>query len=196
MNEYMSSVFRGLLLGTLFIMVSFCVPPSKVVQDQDPECADFTPSHKGYNCRFLLSQDSIALTTLPCNRHFVVDVIVNAANRSILGGGGIDGNIHCAAGSQLKEECRKYLKDHGLEAIEAGEVAVTKSCDLEQKCGVKYIIHAVGPAVTDYKNQDELLRTLVYNAYYNSMKTMNDLIIKHPDQQLSSIGFPMISHDF
>ncbi len=101
------------------------------------------------------------------------DAIVNAANRGLLGGGGVDGAIHRAGGPRIMEECRK------IGGCPTGEARITSGGDLE----ARYIIHAVGPVYDDGVSGEDLL---LASAYRDSLRLA-------VENGLRSVAFPSLS---
>ena len=105
------------------------------------------------------------------------EAIVNAANSSLMGGGGVDGAIHRAGGPAILEECKQIVARRGR--LPTGEAVITTSGNLK----AKYVIHTVGPVWHGGgKGEPELLTS----AYQESLKLA-------AENKLSSISFPSIS---
>ncbi len=117
------------------------------------------------NCGIELAQGDITKQN--------TDAIVNAANNGLAGGGGVDGAIHRAGGTQITKECRK------IGGCPTGEARVTSGGNL----AAKYVIHAVGPIYKDgVSGEAEQLA----NAYRNSLK-------RAIEYSISSVAFPSLS---
>jgi O-acetyl-ADP-ribose deacetylase (regulator of RNase III) len=108
-----------------------------------------------------------------------VDAIVNAANSTLLGGGGVDGAIHRAGGPEILKECKEIRRVHHPDGLPTGQAVMTTA----GKMAAKHVIHTVGPVYgRGGKDKAELLSA----CYYNSLTLA-------ADKGLKTIAFPAIS---
>lgn len=106
-----------------------------------------------------------------------VDAIVNAANSSLLGGGGVDGAIHRAGGKEILDECIEIRNKQG--GCKTGKAVITTA----GKLPAKYVIHTVGPVWRDGNNEEE---QLLANCYINSFRVA-------VENKVETIAFPNVS---
>jgi len=108
-----------------------------------------------------------------------VDAIVNAANASLLGGGGVDGAIHRAGGPEIVNECREIRRTRFPEGLPTGEAVITTG----GKLPALYVIHTVGPIYGEHGGKDA---ELLANCYHNSLTLA-------VEKNLTFVAFPAIS---
>ena len=108
-----------------------------------------------------------------------VEAIVNAANSSLLGGGGVDGAIHRAGGPAILEECRDIRRTRFPQGLPSGEAAITTGGNLK----ALYVIHTVGPIWGEQRGKEA---ELLANCYHNSLTLA-------VEKNLTSVAFPSIS---
>jgi len=107
------------------------------------------------------------------------DAIVNAANSSLMGGGGVDGAIHRAGGDEILEECKEIRRTRFPNGLPTGEAVITTG----GKLTALYVVHTVGPIYGEHDGQEA---ELLANCYHNSLTLA-------VEKNLSSVAFPAIS---
>ena len=107
-----------------------------------------------------------------------VDAIVNAANHSLLGGGGVDGAIHRRGGPEILAECKKLRQEKYPDGLPTGQAVATTAGQLK----ARWVIHAVGPTYTTSKDKSQLLA----DCFRNSLVVADEL-------GASTVAFPAIS---
>lgn len=107
------------------------------------------------------------------------DAIVNAANPSLMGGGGVDGAIHRKGGPKILEECKKIRATEWPDGLPTGRAVITSGGNLK----ARYVIHTVGPIWRGGRNREP---ELLANAYRNSLRSA-------VSKRLKTISFPSIS---
>jgi O-acetyl-ADP-ribose deacetylase len=108
-----------------------------------------------------------------------VEAIVNAANSSLLGGGGVDGAIHRAGGPAILEECREIRRTRFPQGLPTGEAVVTTGGNLQ----ALYVIHTVGPIFGEHRGKEA---ELLANCYHNSLTLA-------VEKNVTSVAFPSVA---
>jgi O-acetyl-ADP-ribose deacetylase (regulator of RNase III) len=115
-----------------------------------------------------------------------VEAIVNPANPFMIGGSGVDGRIHQAAGPELAAACLAYKEAHRIETIDIAEAVLTQAYKIqEQASSIKYVIHTVGPDCRVATQRDEKEK-LLEAAYMN-------VLMLAKERGIRSLAFPAIS---
>jgi O-acetyl-ADP-ribose deacetylase (regulator of RNase III) len=115
-----------------------------------------------------------------------VDAIVNAANSSLMGGGGVDGAIHKAGGPQIHEECMRIRKTEYPKGLPAGKAVITRA----GKLPCRYVIHTVGPVWKGGSANEEFLLAAAYRNSLEKAVEIDARTIAFPAISTGVYGFP------
>lgn len=131
--------------------------------------------------------------------HFEGDAIVNAANSSLMGGGGVDGAIHRAGGSEILEECKEIISK--IDFLPTGEAVTTSAGRMK----TKYVIHTVGPVWKNGKNDEpeklsncyknSLLEAIKYGCKTIAFPNISTGVYGYPKDEAAKIAVKTV-HDF
>jgi O-acetyl-ADP-ribose deacetylase (regulator of RNase III) len=135
--------------------------------------------------RYRIGKDSLLELTLGDITQEETDAIVNAANSSLLGGGGVDGAIHRAAGPELLAECRKVRDRRG--SLPPGHAVVTPAGKLK----VKYVIHTVGPVWNGGNVNEPQILESCYSTAMEEANRQGCLSVSFPSISTGIFGYPV-----
>ena len=135
--------------------------------------------------RYRIAEDAFLELAVGDITHEKTDVIVNAANSTLLGGGGVDGAIHDAAGPQLLEQCKKIRAQRGL--LPPGQAVHTSGANLK----AKYVIHTVGPIWYGGESQEPETLASCYRECLQLAEELNCASISFPSISTGAFGYPV-----
>jgi O-acetyl-ADP-ribose deacetylase (regulator of RNase III) len=134
---------------------------------------------------YLFLDGKVSLHVGDLTRH-AVDALVNAANSSLLGGGGVDGAIHRMGGSKLTDACRQIRRTTHPDGLPTGEVVITPGGNL----AAKYVIHTVGPIYGRNGGQERELLSACYRNALNLAGQYGIHSIAFPSISTGAFGYP------
>jgi O-acetyl-ADP-ribose deacetylase (regulator of RNase III) len=115
------------------------------------------------------------------------DAIVNAANSSLLGGGGVDGAIHSRGGPKILEECRKIREERWPNGLPPGRAVVTTGGNLK----ARFVVHTVGPIWHGGRSGEDEVLAECYRSCLDAVRAMKMRSISFPSISIGAYGFPL-----